>query len=153
MKNTNSNVLIGIGNVGRRDDGLGWKFLDLIKVNLSEDWDCVYRYQLNIEDADLVKKYEKVVFIDAFSEKLPKGFSIEECYPAAGIEYTTHSLNPCAVLALCNNLYTQRPKAHVLKIQGYDWSLKEGLSEQAAMNLDKAVRYFERKFLSIKADT
>ena len=137
MKNTSNNVLIGIGNVGRSDDGLGWKFLDLVKANLPDDWDCVYRYQLNIEDSDLVKNYEKVVFVDAFSEKLPKGFSLEECFPAAGIEYTTHSLNPCAVLALCNNLYEQRPKALVLKIQGYDWLLKEGISERAEKNLEK----------------
>lgn len=94
-----------------------------------------------------------VVFVDAFSEKLAKGFNLEECFPAAGIEYTTHSLNPCTVLALCNNLYAQRPKAFVLKIQGYSWTLKEGISDRAKKNMDSAVHYFERKFISESIDS
>ena len=153
MKNISNNILIGIGNAARSDDGIGWKFLDMVKENLSKDWDIVYRYQLNVEDAELVQKYKIVVFVDAFSEKLAKGFSLEECFPAAGIEYTTHSLNPCTVLALCNNLYAQRPKAFVLKIQGYNWTLKEGISDRAKKNMDSGLHYFERKFLSTNVDS
>ncbi len=35
MKNyDNKNIIIGIGNCGREDDGLGWAFLDEIKSKL-----------------------------------------------------------------------------------------------------------------------
>ena len=151
MKDTSNKLLIGIGNVGRNDDGLAWKFLDRFKDSIPDDWECVYRYQLNVEDADLIGKYDMVVFVDAFNEKLRHGYLMEECFAAAGFEYTTHALNPCTVLALCNNLYQMKPKTFVLKIQGYEWDLKEGLSEQAQINLDKAVKFFEHKLFTIEA--
>lgn len=148
MKNSSKNLLIGIGNTGRSDDGLGWRFLDEIKKERNTDWELIYRYQLNIEDAELVSKARKVVFVDAYNNKLDKGFALEECHPVAGFEYSTHALNPCTVMALCNNLYKNRPGSQVLKIQGHQWGLKEGLSPQALNNLDKAVSFFKRKFLA-----
>ena len=151
MKDISSKLLIGIGNVGRNDDGLAWNFLDRVKETIPEEWECVYRYQLNIEDADLLRNYDTVVIVDAYNEKLPRGYAIEECGADVGFEYTTHALNPCTVLALCNKLYEIKPNTLVFKIQGYDWDLKEGLSERASLNLDKAVNYFERRFLSIES--
>jgi hydrogenase maturation protease len=150
MKDTSNKLLIGIGNVGRNDDGLAWKFLDRVKGTMPKEWECVYRYQLNIEDADLLSNYDTVVIVDAYNEKLPRGYAMEECHANVGFEYTTHALSPCTVLALCNKLYEIKPLTFVVKIQGYDWDLKEGLSDQASINLVKAVSYFERKFLSIQ---
>jgi hydrogenase maturation protease len=148
MKNLNKNLLIGIGNTGRSDDGLGWRFLDEIKKENNADWELIYRYQLNVEDAELVSNANRIIFVDAFNNKLEKGYAIEDCHPIVGFEYTTHALNPCTVMALCNNLYKSRPGSKVLKIQGYEWGLKEGLSPQAIKNLEKAVSYFKRKFLT-----
>ena len=55
-------LLFGIGNSGRSDDGLGWEFLDKIKPNFPIDFDMEYRYQLQIEDAELAKQYQRVMF-------------------------------------------------------------------------------------------
>lgn len=151
MKDTSNKLLIGIGNVGRNDDGLAWKFLDQFKDSIPDDWECIYRYQLNVEDADLIGNYDMVVFVDASNEKLRRGYAMEECFAAPGFEYTTHALNPCTVLALCNNLYQMKPKTFVLKIQGHEWDLKEGLSEHASINLEKAIKFFERKLFTIEA--
>jgi Ni,Fe-hydrogenase maturation factor len=56
MKSTSKKLIVGIGNASRGDDGLGWKFLDLLKERGFDDWELIYRYQLNVEDADLVKE-------------------------------------------------------------------------------------------------
>lgn len=146
MKDTSKKIVIGIGNTGRGDDGLGWKFLDLIKDKGFEDWELVYRYQLNVEDADLVKEAETLIFVDSYNGKLAKGFLLEECHPRVDFEYTTHALNPCAVMALCNNLYEKKPLTFVMKIQGYEWGLGKELSPRAITNLEKAVDYFTRKY-------
>ena len=145
MKNTKTNLIIGIGNEGRGDDGLAWKFLDELKQHSISGWQLVYRYQLNVEDAELVKNADVVVFVDSFMGKLKKGFSIEECHSRVDFEYTTHALNPCTVLAICNNLYKKRPTTYVLKIQGYEWGLGQGISSRAHGNLQNAIAYFTRK--------
>lgn len=149
MKDTSKKLIIGIGNTGRKDDGLGWMFLDLLKESKLKGWDMVYKYQLNIEDADLVKDVETLIFVDSYNDKLPKGFLMEECHSRLDFEYTTHALNPCSVLALCNNLYKKRPTTFVMKIQGFEWGLGEGLSERAMVNLKKAVDYFSRKYAQL----
>jgi len=66
LKTEKSDILIiGIGNSGRNDDGLGWKFVDIISQSIQNSFDIEYRYQLQIEDADLVSKYKKVKIPEA----------------------------------------------------------------------------------------
>ena len=60
-------LLIGIGNCSRRDDGLGWAFLDKLKKKMPTGVELIYKYQLNIEDAEMISKTDTVIFIDAFS--------------------------------------------------------------------------------------
>jgi len=143
MRNSKTKLLIiGIGNYSRRDDGLGWAFLDELQKKNIAGVELIYKYQLNIEDADLISNYSNVVFIDAFNGKLEKGFSFEKCVPANSFEFTTHALSPGVIVALCQNLYNSIPKAYILKIQGSEWELKDGLSKQSAENLQKGLNYF-----------
>ena len=135
-------LLIGIGNSSRRDDGLGWAFLDEIKKRKIPGDELIYKYQLNIEDAEMISEADTIIFIDAYSGELENGFSFEKCKPIDSFEFTTHSLNPGVIVSLCQNLYDVEPEAYVLKIQGKQWELKEGLSIQAQKNLDKAINYF-----------
>lgn len=146
MKNTRNKLIIGIGNESRGDDGLGWAFLKALEKGKYPEWQFVVRYQLNVEDAELIKEAETVVFVDSYNGKLEKGYLLEECHARVDFDYTTHALNPCAVLALCNNLYQQKPLTFIMKIQGFDWGLGKGLSERAQNNLKKALEYFGRRF-------
>ena len=73
-KEETSNILIiGIGNSGRKDDGLGWLMLDFIKKKFF-NIDCLYRYQLQIEDAAILSHYPTVVFVDATRDNTENGF-------------------------------------------------------------------------------
>ncbi|MEN8251833.1 MAG: hydrogenase maturation protease [Bacteroidota bacterium] len=138
----NKALLIGIGNCGRRDDGLGWAFLDEISKCLGDKYDYDYKYQLNIEDAELISEVDTVVFIDAFSGELENGFAIEECEPVDSFEFTTHALSPGVVVSLCKSLYNAEPNAYVIKINGEGWELCEGLTKNAQDNLKKALDCF-----------
>lgn len=145
-------LLIGIGNSSRRDDGLGWAFLDEIKKMNLQDVELVYKYQLNIEDAEMITEADKIIFVDAFSGDLENGFSFEKCMPVDSFEFTTHALSPGVIVSLCQNLYDRRPNAFVLKIKGHEWELKKGLSKPANKNLQNALDYF-LKNIAVKIET
>jgi len=142
MKNLNRKTthIFGIGNSARQDDGLGWAFLDEIQKKEVFKGKLHYCYQLNIEDAELLADAEKVVFIDAYAGNMPEKFKIEKCKSDGQISYTTHALNPEAVLALCEDVYGKRPEAYILKIKGFQWELSEGLTESAKQNLTGALK-------------
>lgn len=140
-------LLFGIGNSGRKDDGLGWAFLDKIKPFLPNNYDIEYRYQLQVEDAELVSNYEHVVFIDAHQQSFKKGFIWEQCHPKATESFTTHELDPESVLYLADTIYNKQLKASILGISGTDYRLEMGLSSTAAKNLSKALDFYKNSFL------
>ncbi|MCF6183484.1 MAG: hydrogenase maturation protease [Bacteroidales bacterium] len=141
MKNLNhkSTVVFGIGNSARQDDGLGWAFLDEIQKKDIFKGELHYCYQLNIEDAEIISNAQKVIFVDAFAGEQNESCLFEKCLSNGEITYTTHALEPQAVLALSENVYGKKPDAYVLKIKGYKWEFEEGLSKSAKENLKYAV--------------
>lgn len=150
MKDHGTNILIiGIGNCGRADDGLGWAFIDRIKEDLPENFDCEYKYQLQVEDAELILHYDVVYFVDAHKEQLDNGFICSEGYPIATHSFSTHELDPGTVLYLAKNIYGKLPKSYVLGISGLNFDLKIGLSEQAKENLSNALDFFNEKVLHL----
>ena len=138
----NKTIVLGIGNIGRQDDGLGWLFLDYLKDEGFKDIEIEYRYQLQIEDDELISNYENVIFIDATKEQTKNGFYYKICESSDKFGFSSHELVPETILYLANNLYNHNPKAFILGIQGYEWNLEIGLSVEAKVNLNNAKRYF-----------
>jgi len=136
-------ILFGIGNSGRSDDGLGWAFLDRIEQESEFRGRIEYRYQLQVEDAALVSRAERVIFIDSYKGELPGGFEWKPCTPSKDFEFTSHVLPPEAVMHFCEDLYGKSPRADVLMIQGSSWDLRIGMSPEAELRLDKALRFFK----------
>ena len=145
-KSDNKTIILGIGNNGRQDDGLGWSFLDFLDDQHS-NIDLEYRYQLQIEDAELISIYDTVIFVDATKEYTKDGFYLNPCHPSEKYSFSTHVLKPETILYLSNKLYDHNPRASIFGIQGYDWELKIGLSEKGSVNLNKAKKYFKDKVL------
>ena len=135
----NKCIIFGIGNSGRQDDGLGWAFLDLLKKNEFEKASVEYKYQLQIEDAELIGKYDTVIFVDASKNDLINGYNFDACKASNKYSFSTHALVPETILYLSHHLYDHRPDAYILAIQGYEWELKNGLTKMAVENLNKAV--------------
>ena len=146
MKKSDKIIVLGIGNNGRQDDGLGWMFMDFLEEQNS-NIDIEYRYQLQIEDADLISNYNTVIFVDATKEDTEDGFYLKPCHPSEAYSFSTHALNPETILYLSQKLYNHSPDASIFAIQGYDWELKIGLSDQGTANLDKAKKYFKDNVL------
>ncbi|MEX1381796.1 hydrogenase maturation protease [Lutibacter sp.] len=143
MKKLDNILIIGIGNNTRQDDGLGWGFLDsLLKDGYNEE-NLLYKYQLMVEDAELIGDYDNVIFVDACITELKNGFEIERIYPAEQVAFSTHEVPPNQVLNLCETIYNKKPKAFMIKIQGYVWDIEIGLSEKATENLAKSIANFK----------
>jgi len=136
-------LLFGIGNSGRSDDGLGWAFLDRIQQESEFPGQIEYRYQLQVEDSELVRRAEHVIFVDSYKGELPGGFQWKPCAASANFEFTSHVLPPSAVMHLCRDLYGKSPHADLLMIQGLCWDLQTGLSPEAQSNLNSALRFFK----------
>ena len=133
-------LVIGIGNIGRADDGLGWAFLD--KLSGDERFEIQYRYQLQVEDAELISNYQRVWFIDASHEVYENGYSFEIPEPVSQFSYTSHALPPSVILHLCQDIYGSFPEAHILGISGEEWGLRNGMSEIAKKRLELAFDQF-----------
>lgn len=133
-------LIIGIGNSGRSDDGLGWLLVDEIRKK-SLNIDFVYRYQLQIEDAELISDYQTVIFADATKKSNKEGFFFELCRPNQGLGLTSHMLEPETVLWLENQLFKKNPTAFVLGIEGKKWELSLEPSQSGLSNLNRAIDF------------
>jgi hydrogenase maturation protease len=146
-----NNILIGIGNDGRGDDALGWLFVERFGEN--PGWESALRYQLQIEDAEMISQFDTVVFVDASVEEIVEGFHFTRCVPKASTHFSTHKIDPATILWMAREIYGSKVEGYVMAIQGFNWELHLGLSAQAETNLGKALGHFlERVPLPESAD-
>ena len=136
--------LIGYGNPGRGDDGLGpalaARMADMPEVEATSD------YQLTVDHALLIADARIVVFADA-KMNVDTPYEFGPVAASADHDVTSHSLSPQAVLALCQTLYEHTPKAFVMGIAGHDFGeVKEGLSPLAKRNLTLATAFLRDWF-------
>jgi len=138
-------LLIGFGNPGRQDDGLGTSVVERIEKKKLQDIDVEVAYQLNVEHAYDLIEYERVIFIDA-GQKTPEPF---EFYPvtmeANSISFSTHSVSPQTILYLAKELFKKEIEAHVLVIRGYEFDeIREGLTPMAEENAQKTEEFLTK---------
>ena len=142
LKTKTNTLIIGIGNSGRADDALGWAFLQELP-DCEHKCDREYRYQLQIEDAELLSHYTHVVFVDASRNRYKNGFSLYTCKSDRSSNFTTHALSPEQTLALAQDLYNADTDAYILAISGKRWTLDTRMSDFARHNLHQAVNFFQ----------
>ena len=136
-------LIIGIGNSGRRDDGLGWAFLEALEDFGLEPDKMQYRYQLQVEDAAMIAKYPMVIFVDAHEGRLENGYRLQAVQPTDAFAFTSHVLPPEAIVYLAKELYQASPQAYTFAIEGKEWGLQQGLSATAKSNLAQALTFFQ----------
>lgn len=133
-------LIIGYGNPGRQDDGLGSAIADRIEAERLPGVTVEAAYQLNIEDAATAAEHDVVLFVDA-SREGTEPFTMERVFPAAEIAFTTHSLPPESLLAICEDHFGAKPEAWVLGVRGYEFEFSEGLTAQAQRNYEQAIAF------------
>ena len=134
-------LLIGYGNPGRLDDGLGPAVAaEIEKLNI-DNVDCDSDYQLTVEDAVDIHNHDLVIFADAdVSCQAP--FYFKKISPGKSVSFSSHSINPKSLLALTKQIYDSETNAFVLGIRGYEFNeFEEKLSKQAKENLKKALEF------------
>jgi hydrogenase maturation protease len=134
-------LIYGIGNAGREDDGLGWAFIDRLEGQSRKPRAGLRRtYQLNLEDADLINRYTRVLFVDATKDPAVEAFAVSRPEPMLDFSFTSHSMSVPTILATTQQCFGHVPEAYLLAIRGYQWELRQGLTQPAEINLDSALR-------------
>ncbi len=161
-------LVYGYGNPGCQDDGVGILF--------AEKCEQIFRgipgfcteinYQLNVEDSYLISGFRNIIFADAalpdpaFIGSSPpledieagskgKGFYYYRIQPAVQIAFSTHAMSPQSILGLCEELYQNVPRCHVMHITGESWEFDADPTEQALEHLENAWGYFENVWAGI----
>ncbi|MCX7590734.1 MAG: hydrogenase maturation protease [Kiritimatiellae bacterium] len=136
-------LLIGYGNPGRGDDGLGPALAQALEKLELPYLTVMSNYQLNVEDAVTVAAHDVVIFADAAVRgREPYSFQpVLDAEPlAAG--YSTHSMEPANVMALARQLFGARTRGYTLGIRGYEFDkFGDELSPKARENLAAALRF------------
>lgn len=134
--------MIGFGNPGRGDDGLGPALVEAVRDLDLPGVEVRVVYQLAVEHAADVAAAAEVIFVDATVDPECRPFAFERVYPEPGLDFTTHALAPTRVVALAEELFGARPPVWLLTIAGTRFeAFEEELSEAARANLATALDF------------
>ncbi len=134
-------MVIGYGNPGRLDDGLGPALAEALENEPLVDVTVDSNYQLTVDDAAEVAGYDVVIFADA-AVKGREPFYFKAIEPVTALSYSSHEIGPENVLALAEELFNAQPQGYVLGIRGYEFNeFGETLSLKAQQNLALALQY------------
>ena len=140
-------LILGYGNPGRQDDGLGQAAAEAIARLQLPGVRIITSFSLNIEHAADAAEHDAIVFIDAASTG-PEPFTISDVTPCDHFEFTSHLVTPAAILALSKRLYGRLPAACMIAIGGYEFDIGDGLTTRASANLEQAVAYLRVRLTS-----
>lgn len=151
-----SSLIYGIGNSARQDDGLGWAFIDWLEALAGPlRADLRRTFQLNLEDAYLIRGFARVLFVDATRDPTVSSFALSRPKPKLDLSFTSHALSVPSILATTKQCFGGVPTVHLLAIRGYQWELQVGLSEPAQRNLSDSLEFLfdDRRRTARRRDT
>lgn len=143
-------LVIGYGNPGRGDDGLGPHLLTLLagcqvdfkRLQPRLTLNFITDFQLSIELVLDIQSYQFVLFIDAHypaTMTQPSGYALQPVQPAIPDRYSTHYLTPAHLLAIYQQVLKQPPPpAWLFTVEGHDFALGASFSAQARQRLCRA---------------
>ena len=147
-------LVLGFGNVYRRDDGVAFAVLNALRErlgrppldidddgfdDLGQAIDMVLLHQLVPELAEVATPYDQLIFVDAHVSAIEEPVRQEEleaCFRSATV---SHQLHPCTLLALIEQMRGQAPRGALISVRGYDFDFGEGLSGETAALVPEAV--------------
>ena len=133
-------LLFGYGNPGRGDDALGPELIARVEKMQLAGVECQNDMQLQVEHVADLNGCEMVLFVDA-DMSCAEPYDFSEPVSAMDDSYTSHAMNPAALLHAYREIYRKdAPPAFLLRIRGYDFSLGDPLTDKAAKNLEAAMQ-------------
>ncbi len=139
-------LLLGYGNPSRGDDALGVLLLEQLPAACLQAVELLTDFQLQIEHALDLKNRQLVLFADA-SVANTKPINFSQLQPVYDNSYTTHAMNPAAVMQVYQDIEKAAPPpCFLLTMQAVKFELGEGLSDIAIESLQQAVALVEKLF-------
>jgi hydrogenase maturation protease len=147
-------LVLGFGNIYRRDDGVAYAVLNALReqlgrppLGIDDDGfddlghavDTVLLHQLVPELAEVALPYDQLVFVDAHVGTIEEPIreqELEACFRSATV---SHQLHPCTLLALIEGMRGTAPRGALISVRGYDFDFGEGLSERTAALVPETV--------------
>ncbi len=143
-------LLLGYGNPGRGDDGLGPLLVEKLEREFpaASAWhpSFLVAMQLQPEHAFELREHQAAILVDACREILAP-CELRPVIPRHDHSYTTHRLSPGALLAICRETLGTAPPCWLLSIRGEHFGLGEGLSAPARENLEQALALLKARLL------
>ncbi len=137
-------LVIGHGNPGRQDDGLGPALAAALEAKSLPNVTIDSAYLLEPEAAELVSRHDVAVFVDAALSG-PEPFCLEPVTPAESLTFSSHGYGASEIMALAHRLFASHARGYVLAVRGYRFDgFGEELSAAARENLARAEHYLER---------
>lgn len=133
-------LVIGYGNEGRGDDGIGprvaravarWKRPGLLALDV---------HGLTPELAERMSQAERVVFVDARAGDEEEGVQVVALKAAERTTCLGHSSDPRGLLGLVEFLWDHHPRAWLLTVPGVKFEIGQVLSPRAKRGIEKALR-------------
>ena len=138
MKTPSGVLVIGVGNPGRGDDGLGPALIEALESDAAPGLTLEAAYQLSLEHAAAVSAHRSVLFVDAAADG-DEPCLLRPLAAGGGAGYSTHVMPPEAVLAVCELAFGRAPDAWLLGVRGYDFEPGATLSEAGRANLARSL--------------
>lgn len=144
-------LLIGYGNPGRGDDGIGPALAAAIEAMGLPGVTVEADYQLMVDHAAQIAAHDVVIFADAMIG-LAQPFRFSEIAQTQPEGLGSHQVTPEAALALAGLLFGHAPPGWMLAIAGDEFGeVKEGLSQSAQANLAQAVGFLRDSIVACQA--
>jgi hydrogenase maturation protease len=121
-------LVIGYGNDSRRDDGVGRFVIEQLAALKLPDADLEVAHQLEVEVAETLTSYDRVIFVDAAIPEQAEAVRRSVVTPELQSHAVAHYLTPPDVLSLCETLYGHRAEAILFSIRGEDFNFGMSLS-------------------------
>jgi hydrogenase maturation protease len=141
-------LVLGYGNPGRLDDGIGPAIAEAVAAGAAEAGlarvTVESNFQLNIEDAAQAAEHDVVVFADA-SVSAEAPFEFTRVEPKLEGSFTTHSVRPSGVMALARDEFGSGAQGYVLAVPGEAFDdFGEELSATARHRVQAAASFLLR---------
>ena len=136
-------LIIGYGNPGRADDGLGTAFAENIRNLNLDNTDIDSDYQLSLEHALDIANAHLTILADAHVS-CQEPFIIKKVSPSNSFNFSTHNMSPENLTSIAEQISSNKKEVYILGIRGYEFNeFRESLSEKALDNLHKTYECFK----------
>lgn len=127
-------LVIGYGNDSRNDDGVGWFVVAELQRRLAGQPAASVTFQtahqLEVDFAEDVREFDRVVFVDAAIPESAYAWRTEEVVPGFQSHAVAHFMTPADILGLSRTLYGRAPTGVLFSIRGRDFNFGTELSPE-----------------------